>query len=228
MGGLAIAAGISTALFKRATTGETSIVDVSLLGTAIWNLSPDITAAGLTGDGQLPYFDYEDMPNPVVNMFATLDGRAINLVLLQSDRYWPELCETIGRPDLISDERFADAGARFVNRRECITELRKVFVQRTYDEWRDVLAGIEGVWSGVQTPGEVHDDPQVVANGFLRPVEASSGTVFSLPANPVQYDEQPPDLRRAPEHGEHTEEVLLEIGLDWDRIIAHKESGAVL
>jgi crotonobetainyl-CoA:carnitine CoA-transferase CaiB-like acyl-CoA transferase len=228
MGGLAIAAGISTALFRRATTGEASIVDVSLLGTAIWNLSPDITAAGLTGDGQLPYFDYEDMPNPVVNMFATSDGRAINLVLLQSDRYWPELCETIGRPDLISDERFADAGARFANRRECITELRGVFAQRTYDEWREVLAGIEGVWSGVQTPSEVHDDPQVVANGFLRPVEASSGTVFSLPANPVQYDEQPPDLRRAPEHGEHTEEVLLELGLDWDQIIAHKESGAVL
>ena len=144
------------------------------------------------------------------------------------ERITPELCGAIGRPDLVTDERYADSGARFANRRECIAELRAVFAARTYDEWRAALAPIEGVWSGVQTPAEVHADPQVLANGFPRPVEASSGTVFSLPANPVQYDERPPDLRRAPEHGEHTEEILLELGLDWDEIIARKESGAIL
>lgn len=229
MGGLALAGGISAALLRRATTGATSVVDVSLLATAMWNLMPDITAAKLFGDAPLPRIDWDSIPNPIVNMYRTSDGRWINLVMLESDRYWPEVCRVIGKPEWIDDERFKDAAARFQNARECIRLLRDVFAERTLAKWREVLGDLEGVWAVVQTPHEVHDDPQVLANGYLRPVESGSGATFSLPANPVQFDETPPDLLRAPEHGEHTEAVLMELlGLDWDQIIAHKESGAVL
>jgi len=74
----------------------------------------------------------------------------------------------------------------------------------------------------------VHDDPQVVANGYLEPIDAAGGREFVLPANPVQFDETPPRVARAPEHGEHTDEVLLELGLDYDEIMEHKIAGAVL
>jgi crotonobetainyl-CoA:carnitine CoA-transferase CaiB-like acyl-CoA transferase len=228
MGGLALAAGISAALYKRSTTGESSVVDVSLLATAIWNLGPDIAAAQLVGDGALPKYDWHEMPNPIVNMFRTADGRFINLVMLESDRYWPELCETMGRPEWIDDPRFKDAAARFQNSRECTALVREEFAKRTLAQWKDLLARVQGVWSIVQTPGEVADDPQVIANGYLRPIPTHDGTPFAVPGNPVQFDETPPDVRGAPEHGQHTEEVLLELGLDWDAIIAHKESGAVL
>ena len=80
----------------------------------------------------------------------------------------------------------------------------------------------------MQTPLEVHDDPQVIANGYLEPIEAASGTEVRLPANPVQFDEIPASVGRAPDHGEHTDEVLLELGLTYDEIMEHKIAGAVL
>jgi crotonobetainyl-CoA:carnitine CoA-transferase CaiB-like acyl-CoA transferase len=228
MGGMALTTGICAALYKRATTGVTSLIDVSLLGTAVWNLMPDITAAGLFGEAPLPRFDWDDIPNPIVNMYRTSDGRFLNLVMLESDRFWPEVCERVGHPEWATDPRFVDAAARFENHREAIQLLRGAFAERTLAEWKEILADAKGVWAVVQTPHEVHQDPQVIANGYLRDVETGSGGTFRLPANPIQFDETPPDLTRAPEHGEHTEAVLLEMGVDWDQIIAYKESGAIL
>ncbi|HVT21544.1 MAG TPA: CoA transferase, partial [Mycobacteriales bacterium] len=229
VGGFAIAAGIAAALFKRATTGEPSVVDVSLLGLAAWQLSPDIVAAGLLGEENLPRFSHEEMPNPIVNTYPTSDGRFVALVMLQADRFWPEVCELIERPDFVEDPRFATAGARFENRVECVNELKKAFLTRPLAEWRERMKGLEGVWSVVQTPGEVLTDPQVVSNGYVRPVKSLDGnTEYSLVANPVQFDETPPDLVRAPDHGQHTDEILAELGFDWDTIVDLKVASVVL
>jgi crotonobetainyl-CoA:carnitine CoA-transferase CaiB-like acyl-CoA transferase len=103
-----------------------------------------------------------------------------------------------------------------------------VFRTRTYDEWCEKLQTLKGVWAPLQTPLELHEDPQAIANGYLEPITASSGTEFTLPANPVQFDETPVAVRHAPDHGEHTDEVLLELGLTYDEILEHKISGAVL
>jgi len=80
----------------------------------------------------------------------------------------------------------------------------------------------------VQNARELHDDPQAIANGYLPQLKTPEGTTFALVANPVQFDETAPELTPAPDHGQHTEEVLLELGLSWDDIIAHKEAGAIL
>jgi crotonobetainyl-CoA:carnitine CoA-transferase CaiB-like acyl-CoA transferase len=149
-------------------------------------------------------------------------------VLLQADRYWPDLCEHLERPDLLEDPRFKDAAARFEHRHECIEVLRGVFRTRTYDEWCQRLQTLEGVWAPLQTPLEVHDDAQAVANGYLEPITTGRGDQFVLPANPVQFDESAPAVGGAPEHGEHTDEVLLELGLTYDEILERKVTGAVL
>ena len=99
---------------------------------------------------------------------------------------------------------------------------------RTYEEWKGLLAGLTGAWAPVQMASELVDDPQVGANGYLARVHREDGQEYDLVANPVQMDEVPDQLRAAPGHGEHTDEILLGLGLDWDAIIAHKESGAVL
>ncbi len=79
----------------------------------------------------------------------------------------------------------------------------------------------------MQNPLEVASDPQALANGYIADVEAGNGSTFQLVASPVQFDEQPPRPRRAPEAGEHTEEVLLELGLTWERIGELKKAGAI-
>ena len=226
-GGMSIAGGIAAALFQRERTGVAPLVDVSLLGMAMWMLSPDIVASGLYGGDPMPKFKREASPNPLVGFYKTKDDRYLSFMLLQSDRFFPELCEHIGRPELATDERFADAGARFNNHRALLDLLDGIFAERTLDEWRVALEGMKGVWAAVQQAAELVDDPQVRANGYLRPVSVN-GTDFDLVANPVQLDETPDAIGPAPEHGQHTEEVLLELGLTWEEIAAGKESGAVL
>ena len=72
------------------------------------------------------------------------------------------------------------------------------------------------------------DDPQVGANGYLARVERDDGKAYDLVANPVQMDETADQLAAAPEHGQHTEEILLELGLGWDEIVAAKDAGSIL
>ncbi len=103
MGGLAIAGAVSAALVRRERTGEPSVVDVSLLATAMWQVSPLVVAAKLFGFGRLPAGDRTQIPNPGVNTYRTSDDRFISLILLQSDKHWDDLCERLDRPDLATD-----------------------------------------------------------------------------------------------------------------------------
>jgi crotonobetainyl-CoA:carnitine CoA-transferase CaiB-like acyl-CoA transferase len=227
-GGMAIAGGIAAGLLQRATTGEAPLVDVSLLGLAMWQLSPDIVASGLYGGDPMPKFSRRSTPNPLVGSYRTSDDRFITLMMLQSDRFWPEFCTCVGRPDLIDDPRFGDGASRFNNREECVAIIDELFATRTYEQWKSVLANLSGAWAPVQMASELVDDPQVRANGYLPRIHRSDGKEYDLVANPVQMNETADELQPAPEHGQHTEEILLELGLDWDAIAAYKQAGAVL
>ena len=160
--------------------------------------------------------------------YRTADGRFVALMMLSPDRHWPDLCAVLGHPEVAADPRFADIEARRRNARACIEWLDEVFARRDLDEWRRVLAGFEGEWAPVQTPREVHDDPQVRANAYVADVDMGDGVAVPLVTSPVQFDETPGRPTRAPEHGEHTEAVLVELGLSWDEITALKQSGAIL
>jgi crotonobetainyl-CoA:carnitine CoA-transferase CaiB-like acyl-CoA transferase len=227
-GGMAIAGGIAAGLLQRATTGEAPIVDVSLLGLAIWQLSPDIVASGLYGGDPMPKFTRKASPNPLVGSYKTSDGRFITLMMLQGDRYWGEFCTLVGHPEMVEDERFKDQGARFVNAEACVAAVDEIFASKTYEEWKAILAGLSGAWAPVQMANELVDDPQVIANGYLATVHRDDGKDYDLVANPVQMNETADELRAAPEHGQHTEEILLDMGLDWEDITAYKEAGAIM
>ena len=225
-GGLALAGGIAAALFKRERSGQGSIVDLSLLGTAMWLMAPDIIAGALSAS-MIPQFTRADAPNPIVNSYRTKDGRWLFLNMLQPDKFWPDVCRRIGHPELIDDERFKDGMSRFMNRTECVARLDEIFAQRSLDEWRAALADAEGVWAPMQKAGEIPSDVQTKANGYLLAVEHSDGSTFPLVSNPLQFDETPPSVTRAPDLGQHTEEILLELGLGWEDIAKYKEAGAI-
>jgi crotonobetainyl-CoA:carnitine CoA-transferase CaiB-like acyl-CoA transferase len=226
-GGLSIAAGIAGALFKRERTGEPSVVDVSLLGAAIWQLGPDVVGAGITG-AEIPRFALEEMPNPAASMYRTRDGRFIAFVLLQADRFWADFCTRLGRPDLIDDKRYANAVVRFENRADCIVELRKTIGAEDLAHWEKAFSGFEGVWDVMRTAREIHSDPQALANGYLPRTTDANGNEFALAASPVQFDETPLRLDRAPGHGEHTDALLAELGYNEDEIIDFKIKSVVL
>lgn len=232
VGGMTVAGGISAALFRRERTGEPSVVDISLLGTAMWNISADITMAkALAAIGLnkgMPKMGRLSSPNPIVNAYRTSDMRWIMLIMLQSDRNWPDLCRHLDREDLIDDPRFADSTLRAENKAECVAALDEIFGSRTLEEWKKALATTDGVWAPIQTPNELYQDAQVEANGYLPEVALSSGENCQLVNNPVQFDESPAELSHAPEHGADTDAVLSDLGLDYDEILAHKASGAVL
>jgi crotonobetainyl-CoA:carnitine CoA-transferase CaiB-like acyl-CoA transferase len=228
IGGLTIAGGISAALFHRERTGEPSIVDNSLLGTAMWATAASSMAAGLFGMTRMPMRDRTETPNPIVGMYRTSDGRFLSLVMLESDRYWGDLVTLLGRPELEHDPRFIDSVARRENAAACVGVLDELFAQKTFEEWKSILQAAKGVWAPVQNAAELLVDPQAIANGYVREVQAASGTMFKMIASPIQFDETAPDLIRGPEHGEHTDEVLGELGLDMDQLLELKIKGAIL
>jgi len=226
-GGFALASGIVGSLFKRERTGEADTVDVSLVALGMWQIATDIVAAGVTGS-PMPKYDLSEMPNPAASLYRTSDGRFLAFVLLQADRFWKEFCERLGRPDLIDDERFANAGLRFQNRAECVTQLRETFGSQPLEHWKAAFKGFEGVWDVVQSSLDMHSDPVVEANGYLPRLTDGNGNEFAVVDSPVQFNERPNAEMRAPEHGEHTELVLVEAGIEWDEIARLKESGAIL
>jgi crotonobetainyl-CoA:carnitine CoA-transferase CaiB-like acyl-CoA transferase len=128
---------------------------------------------------------------------------------------------------MATDPRFVDSAARAENAAECVARLDEAFGAQPLDHWREVLDTFEGVWSPFQTLDELYDDVQVQANGYLPTMTAANGDEVALVASPAQFDEEPVVVSRAPEHGEHTELVLLEAGYDWDELSALKEKGAI-
>jgi crotonobetainyl-CoA:carnitine CoA-transferase CaiB-like acyl-CoA transferase len=228
MGGLTTAGAIAAALVQRERTGEASVVDVSLLSTAMWQISPMIIASKLFGFSKIPQGDRTSSPNPGVGTYRTSDNRFIALMLLQSDKHWVDFTERLGVPDMATDPKFADATARAQNSGECIARMDAAFESQTLEHWKEALATFEGVWSPFQTLDELYEDQDVIANGYLPTMAAANGEDVQLVASPALFDQQPIQVERAPEHGEHTELVLMEAGYDWDKIAALKESGAIL
>jgi formyl-CoA transferase len=221
-----IAGAIGTALFQRERTGAPTEIDVSLLSVGMWSLSPDVMAGPFVGG--MPTPDRRRAPNPITNSYPTSDGRWLYLVCLQSDRYWQELCAVVERPDLAADERFVDMVARAKNSEACVAELEKTFVAAPLAVWQERLRSFTGVWAPCLTPAEVHEHVAVQANGYLPEVVTNDGSTYRLPSPPAQFGGVPSQPRGpAPELGQHTEEILLELGHDWDHIGELRAAGAL-
>ncbi|MDA8043633.1 MAG: CoA transferase [Actinomycetota bacterium] len=230
MGGMTIAGGIAAALFGRERTGEPSVVDVSLMSVGAWAMGLSLSNTLLTGveQAQPPLSAPLGNPyNPIVGNFRTSDDRWITLMMLQPGRYWADACRHLGLDELIDDERFDTAEKLIANAEEAGRYVADAIAEQSFAYWLKQLQTLEGQWSPVQGPHDIIKDEQLLANGGILPVVDADGVERHLVANPVQFDETPPVLTRAPQFAEQTDDLLRELGLDEEAIIALKIDGAV-
>jgi crotonobetainyl-CoA:carnitine CoA-transferase CaiB-like acyl-CoA transferase len=222
--GTSLAGGIAAALLKRERTGEPSVVDVSLLGSGLWAMGHAI-AVSLHLDRSWvasPQGAHSAHTNPLSGLYRTADGRYLSFVMLQPGKFWADVCQHIDRPELAGDPRFATADQLAAHTEEAVKLLQEVIATRTLTEWAERFATLAGPWAPVQDTLQAGSDAQVRANEYIQ----STGQL-ELVSSPVQFDVTAPRLAPAPEFAAQTEEILLELGRDWENIIALKEAGAV-
>ena len=222
--GTNLAGGIAAALLKRERTGEPSIVDVSLFGSGLWTMGHALSVSLHLGQSWVapPTGSRGAMSNPLSGLYKTADGRYLSLVMLQPGKFWADVCRHIDRPDLIDDPRFATAELIAANAADGSAILAEVFAARPLAEWADKLATLAGPWAPVQDTLQAGHDAQARANEYFLPAGS-----LELVSSPVQFDVTAPELAPAPAFAAQTEEILQELGLDWDQIIALKSTGAV-
>ena len=224
--GMTLAAGICAALVARARTGQGQVVATSLLRHGMYTIGFDLNTALRFGQ-PIGTPTRATMTNPAINSYRDRDGRWFWLIGLEGDRHWPDLCRAVERPEWIDDERFATARARRSNVRELIPLLDAVFATRTREEWGERLDRENMWWAPVQTTDEVLGDPQAWAGGGFVEVSDGDGTATMI-NTPVDFVGTPARPRAMPPTlGQHTDEVLAELGRDADAIAALRAADVV-
>jgi len=222
--GMFLAGGVCAALVHAQRTGEGVLVDTSLLSGAVWTLGPDMAYASLAGK-EAPRRAASPPRSPLVGTHRTADGRFMMINMMDDDRYFAPTCRALGLPELI--ERYPDDATR----RPAWTELTERFRARINElTWADLSSRLrsEGcIFSLFASPVEVVEDRAVVDNGYL--MAHPGHPPLRLSAAPAQFDNEVPSIRRqGPGLGEHSREVLEQLGYAPEAIEALVTAGVVV
>lgn len=220
-------AGVMAALFMRERTGQGQEVEVSLYNTAIFALGTDITGCLISGEDSVRP-TRQTMSNPIRNIYPTSDNRWIMLGMTNSQHYWPSFCAAIDRPELVDDSKFASQLTRAENAGELVLVIENVFRTKTYAEWVDILSRNKLIWSPLQTPLEVTEDEQAITNDYFTDWDHPSYGKIKLLNNPIKLSKAPAENRsKAPELGEHTDQILLDLGYSSEEIEKMRQNDIV-
>jgi crotonobetainyl-CoA:carnitine CoA-transferase CaiB-like acyl-CoA transferase len=210
--GVSLFAAIMTALYRRDRTGRGTMVSTSLLANGLWWNAIQIQAA-LSGARVEPRPPREEPASALANLYRCADGRWFLLNLLNDDRDWPPLLRALERPDLGDDPRFATTPARRANARALVALLDGIFATRPWAEWRDILNGHRLTFGEVGTVDDARTDPQMVASGALVPFDDPRAGAPLTVASPLWLEGvEKVAPRFPPELGEHSVEILRELG----------------
>jgi formyl-CoA transferase len=216
---------IVTALYRRERTGKGSYVTTSLLAEGIWAASVSIQAA-LSGAKFYGPHDRKNPANAALNVYRAADDTWF--VLLVTPDKVAAVAKAIGRPDLLTDPRFSDPAKLMANMPQLTAILDEVFSAQPMAHWYEVFNGVHATFGPVRGPEQVVNDPQLRANDIVVPLEGAGGKLTSTISSPIQmHGVSKVSAKRAPELGEHNEEVLSELGFDATQIDGFRASGAV-
>lgn len=220
-------AGVMAALFIRERTGEGQEVEVSLYNSAIYALGTDITGCLISGEDSVRP-TRRTMSNPIRNIYPTMDNRWIMLGMTTSQPYWPNFCQAIDRSDLIEDPKFSSPEVRSENSETLVGIIESIFRTRSYREWVDILSSNKLIWAPLQTPLEVTQDEQALANDYFTDWEHPTYGNIRMLNNPIKLSKaEAQNISKAPDLGEHTEEILENLGYDQEKILSLRENGVI-
>ena len=228
LGGMVCAWAVCAALYAREKTGKGQLIDTSLMGSLMCMESLVLSAPAILGQ-EFPREVRAEAGNPIYNHYRAKDDKWFILAHLQPDKYWPKACRALGMPELEHDSRFNSIEARGENARELIAIMDAKFATKTRDQWFEIFKREGLIHAPIQTPTEVINDPQSLANNYVvwfdHPVLGRTKMV----GFPWDFSQTPASIRKEPpELGQHTEEILLELGYTWDDITQLKTEAVIL
>jgi len=218
-------AAIVTALYRRERTGKGSYVTTSLLAEGVWSASVFIQAALCEAN----FFGLHDRAHPAnaaLNVYRASDGTWFVLIVLPDKL--AAVAKAIGRTDLLTDPRFSDPAKLMANMPQLTAILDQIFSSQPMSHWYEVFNGVHVTFGAVREPKEVVNDPQLRANDIVVPLEGAGGKLTSTISSPIQvHGVTKVPAKRAPQIGEHNEEVLNELGFDAKAIDGLRASGVI-
>ncbi len=219
--------GVLAALLHRNKTGEGQKIEFSLYHTGVWTDAEDIQPA-LIGRDTLRH-DRTNARNPIWNNYRTKDDQWFWLANLQPDLTWKGFCTALGRNDLLNNEKFNTIAARYINSAELVKIIDEEMAKKTRDEWELLFRKNEVIYGRVQSPQEVIRDPQALANDFFVPLHHPEAPQVKVVMTPVKFIQNPASVNKAaPEIGQDTEEILLNLDYSWEDIAVLKEKNVIL
>jgi crotonobetainyl-CoA:carnitine CoA-transferase CaiB-like acyl-CoA transferase len=228
LGAVFTAYGIMAALVARERTGIGQKVETSLMGSLIF-WQGLMLGKGFLLNKPTVQQKRASAKNALWNYYKTKDGKWIVLTMLQSQRHWPVMCEVLGLEELINDPRFDNAVIREKNCAELITYFDKAFLAKTAAEWQDAFHGRDIISNIISSMNDLQNDPQVIANDFIMDYDHHTLGPIKVVGLPVKMSETPGEvIAEAPEFGQHTEEVLIELGgYTWEEITELRNKEAI-
>jgi formyl-CoA transferase len=218
-------AAIMTALYRRERTGKGSYVTTSLLAAGVWSASVFIQAA-LCGANFYGLHDRAHPANAALNVYRASDGTWFVLIVMP-DKI-PAVLKAMGREDLLNDPRFSTPAKLAENRPQLTALLDESFGSKPMSHWYEIFRGVHVTFGAVRDPQDVVKDPQLRANDIVVPLDGAGATLTSTISSPIQvHGVAKVPARRAPEIGEHNEEVLKDIGFSMAEVAGLRASGTI-
>lgn len=228
LGALVCAWGVSLALLAREKTGKGQVVDTSLMGSIVAMLGHLVSGTAMLGQ-EFPRLIRTNAGNPLYNHYCCKDGQWLAIAHLDPERWWAKVCGALDAEHLINDSRFCSMAARGENCGELVSIFDLIFAGKTRDEWMRILGEHGCIYTPIQNLREVVEDPQVLANNYMIPVDHPIYGKLNTIGFPWDFSQTKASWRRkAPSLGEHTDEVLLEAGYDLKTIAALRQEEVIL